>query len=191
MLNKYLLTIAITFSSTIAFAVVEDEVLYQQNNKAWVAEKVSQHSVWEKPACVAHVETSDGESSLEVVAYYNEDSDSFLEPEVNVITTFDVSFLDVTAKVNGTSKVYTMIPVLPQDGSLVGARALFGDREELVSSIRKLNSVKVRYIDTQGEVKSLSFSLSGSSKAIQTQFEQCTLEFKALPESLPLVDELN
>ena len=188
MFNKYLLPIAIMLVSTTTLASLQDEVILQSNQ--WRAEKMSQHSVWEKPACVAHTETADGESSLEIIAYYDESNDKFLEPEVNVITTFDVSFLDVVTKFSGTSKTYTMVPVLPTDTSLVGARALFGDREDLVSAIRKLSSVSVRYLDTNGEVKSLKFSLSGSSKTIREQFKVCKLEFQEPLEELPVVDEL-
>ena len=177
------------------FASVEDVVFVdaEETGKRWTAESVSNHEVWNRPACVAYTMSDDGQSSLEVVAYYDEATDRFLEPEVNVITPFDVSFLSATLKANGgSSKTYTLLPVLPSDETLAGARTLFtDDRESLVADIRKRNRMTAQFIDASGVAKSITFSLSGSSNAVRTQFDQCALEFRGLPEALDLLPELD
>lgn len=191
MLNKLLITTTLLMTALSASASLNDEIIL--SSKKWETSLVSQHSVWEKPACVARTLSEDGLSSLEVVAFYDDVNDIFLQPEVNVITPFDVSFLEVTVKADGFSaKTYSMLPVLPADVNTVGARALFSDREDLVNDLRKRNRLTATYLDTAGEVKEITFSLSGSSNAINAQFaeENCDLEFKDLPKELTPVDEL-
>ena len=48
-----------------------------------------------------------------------------------------------------------------------------------------------QFIDASGVAKSITFSLSGSSNAVRTQFDQCALEFRGLPEALDLLPELD
>ena len=194
MLKHLLVSSFCVLISAASFAAIEDVVLVDpaDTGKKWTAETVKNHEVWNKPACVAYTMSDDGLSSLEVVAYYNQDQDKFLEPEVNVITPFDVSFFEVLLKGDGGSaKTFSLLPVLPSDESLVGARTLFiDDREALVSQIRKRNRMTARFIDTAGEVKEIKFSLSGSSNAIREQFKACALEFNGLPEELEVLPEL-
>ena len=193
MLKNLLVSLFCLLMTATGYAQVEDTVLVDpaETKKKWTAEIVKNHEVWNKPACVAYTMSEDGLSSLEVVAFYSEAQDKFLEPEVNVITNFDVSFFEVILRAS-SSKKYSMLPVFPEDGDLVGARSLFtDDREDIVSQIRKRNRMTAQFIDIAGEVKEVKFSLSGSSNAIREQFKACELKFKGLPEDLEVLPELN
>ena len=186
---KLLLTcITILLVSAMAQAQIADEVIVsaEETGRDWNAEIVTDHEVWQKPACSAYTMSEDGQSTLEVVAY-NRATDSFSEPEVNIVTTANFSFLDVTASTNGTSRDFLLLPIQPTDQNLVGARVLFDEREDLVIAIRRHLTLTANYMDSAGEVKSVKFSLRGSSNAISSQFERCDLQF--LPE-LELPEQL-
>lgn len=157
--------------------------------RQWTAEMVAQHDDWGKPACVAYTESSDGESYLEVTALYDQATEQFGEPTVNILTPFDITFFEVTVDVDRVSQDFAFLPVLPTASTgMVGARALFADREELLSALRNRNTVVAKYFDASGEVKSLQFSLSGSNNTINAMFDACELEISELKglEPLPL-----
>lgn len=168
---------------------VADEVILDDPNKSkdWKAQTMVEDPVWGKSSCVASTSTEDGLSTLEVVAFYNSETKQFGEPMVHVITPFDVSFFEVEVTTDrARGKKFPMLPVnLPnslQEGQeYVGARAMFDDRSDLVTALRKKNRVKAVYMDVEGEVKSLDFSLIGSSATLRAMFEHCGLEFSSLP----------
>ena len=188
MLNKIIINMLIGFSASLAMAEFVAEPI--PSSGVWNAEKVENHEIWNTQACVASTETEDGDI-LEVIAYYDEESGDFLDPEVNVITSFDVAFLDVVGKIRGESKEYSMTPMSTDDENVVGARAAFRDRERLVGRLRAKSWYDVSFIDTEGVVKTLNFSLTGSSNTIRNQFSACALKFEGLPEELPILDELD
>ncbi len=181
--------VLVSLVSGFASAEVVDETIVsaEQTKKAWNAETVAKHEIWQKPACSAYTMSEDGESTLEVVAFYNAATDTFGEPEVNVVTTANFSFLDVTTSTNATSREFQMLPLQPTNTNLVGARVLIGEREDLVVAIRRHSNLTARYLDAAGEVKSVTFSLRGSSDAVAAAFSHCDLQF--LPE-LKLPDAL-
>jgi hypothetical protein len=146
--------------------------------RRWTAEVVRNHDVWNRPACVSYTKSDDELSTLEVTSFYNEETELFSEPTINILTPFDVSFFEVSVEIDRVSEDFSFLPVLPdpQNMSVVGARALFDDRQDLVDSLRLRNRVVAKYLDSSGEVKSVSFSLSGSQVTINTQFEACGLE---------------
>ncbi len=191
-MKKLLLTLALLVTSLTAKAQITDEIIVDANEtgKAWNAETTVDHEIWNKPACSAYTMSEDRQSTLEVVAFYDQNTDTFSEPEVNVITNANFSFLDVVVSTDGTSRQFQLLPIQPSNQSLVGARVLFEDREDLVSAIRRHLTLTARYLDTAGEVKTVSFSLRGSSDAVSAQFDYCELEF--LPElELPSPLSLN
>ncbi len=181
-MKMILITFAVLFTSNTLLAQVTDEIIVDSKvtGRAWDAEIAQNHEVWRKPACSAYTLSSDGVSSLEVVAFYDAGTDTFSEPEVNVVTEANFSFLDVQATTDGTSQNFQLLPIQPANPALVGARVLFDDREDMVSAIRRHNTLTARYLDSSGEVKKASFSLRGSSNAVGAAFERCGLEF--LPE---------
>jgi len=161
-----------------------DEVIAGQGD--WQARVVANDPVWGVPTCVAMTVAADGLSSLEVIAFYNQESEEFSEPTVHILTSFDVSFLSVEARMDNQSTArFQMLPViLPQEAStevpMVGARALYDDREALTQSLRRRNFVIARYLDVQGEVRSLRFSLRGSNATIGALIDKCKLRFSPL-----------
>lgn len=178
-MTKLFITLSILLTSLGIHAQLIDEVIVSsaETGKAWNAETTLDHEIWNKPACSAYTMSEDKQSTLEVVAFYDATTDTFSEPEVNVVTNANFSFLDVMVTTDGTSKQFQLLPIQPSNQSLVGARVLFEDREDLVSAIRRHLTLTARYLDTAGEVKTVSFSLRGSSDAVSAQFEHCELEF--------------
>ena len=146
--------------------------------RQWTAEVVENHDVWNRPACVAYTESEDKLSTLEVTAFYDSETDQFAEPTINILTPFDVSFFEVTVEVDRVSQDFEFLPILPDNANLniVGARAMFNDRKDLVNALRRRNRVVAKYFDASGEVKSIRFSLSGSQVTIGNLFESCGLE---------------
>lgn len=196
MKNLIFILITLFFNhSLLAQTIADEEIVNLEDGKNWEAHLVAKDTYWQKPACIATTKTEDGLSSLEVIAFYDEATESFGEPMVHVITPFDVSFFEVSVNTEESSaKRFQMMPViLPNDllddgTKMIAARALFDEREDLVATLRRRNVVTAKYFDVQGETKSLSFSLRGSSKTILSMFETCALDFSELPllpEALP------
>lgn len=177
--------IALLFTSGwVAANAPVDEVIATQGD--WQARVVANDAIWGLPTCVAMTLAPDGVSSLEVIAFYDEESGQFSEPTVHIMTPFDVSFLSVEARMdNQSSARFRLLPVLlPQEVNsevpMVGARALYDERESLTQALRRRNFVSVRYADSGGEVRSLRFSLRGSNATIGALFEKCQLQFRPL-----------
>lgn len=179
-----LLTISGFALSSQAFEEGEISTLRQ-----WTAEVVENHEVWNRPACVAYTKSEDELSTLEVTSFYNEETEQFSEPTVNILTPFEVSFFEVLVEIDRVSEDFSFLPILPNSENLdiVGARALFDDRQDLVDSLRRRNRVVAKYMDASGEVKSVSFSLSGSQVTLSNQFSACGLEIneRETLETLP------
>jgi hypothetical protein len=182
--------LALIFLAQTAIASPSDESISQSGD--WQANVVSNDLFWQKPACVASTTAADGISSLEVIAFYDEKTEKFTEPTVHIITSFDFSFFQVEAIAdNNNNWRFDLLPVaLPQDQlgeeKMVGARALFDDREDLTRILRQRNWVNARYFDSQGEVKNIRFSLRGSSNTIGAMFRHCQLQFTPLTDFEPL-----
>ena len=178
---KYFLTVmGFLLMGPWAQAQLVNEVIVDPSvtGRDWTAEIVNMHEVWMKPACSAYTMSEDGDSSLEVIAYYDKATNTFSEPEVNVVTMANISFLDVIVTTSGAKTQYQMLPVQPANQDMVGARVLFDDRENLTDAIRRHNFLIARYLDAAGEVKSIRFSLRGSSNAVRATFDRCSLQFR-------------
>lgn len=181
---------ALIFLAQTSFAQPIDEPVAQSGD--WQANVVSNDLFWQRPACVASTAAADGVSSLEVIAFYDEHTQTFTEPTVHVITAFDFSFFQVQATADNNKNLsFDLLPVaLPQDqladNKMVGARVLFDDRENLTLILRRHNWVNARYYDSQGEVKNIRFSLRGSSNAIAAMFEHCELRFSPATDFEPI-----
>lgn len=194
--------LALVFCNSMAYGQLEDasqglpvidEVIVdmEETGRSWQVETYASHNVWGKPACVAYTMSEDQNSYLEVVALYNETTQSFQEPEVHVVTTAadgsqNLPFLSIVAQTDGSNQKFELTPMfevasLPTNKVL--GRAKLEEREELVEAIRRRNLVFARYLDANDqEVKEIRFSLRGSNAAIQRQFEHCQLEFNELPQ---------
>lgn len=183
MINKFLTIILLSTTSSLCFAALNDEVIVEKSGQ-WSVETVSTHDMWNKPSCVAYTKGSDEESFLEVVAYYDVESDSFLNPFVSVVSPFDVSFFEVTVKTDRNRETFSLLPAFVEGSELVGARSLIEDTQNFVSALKRRNSVTAQYLDTEGVAKQVSFSLSGSSAAINAQFDECKLSFTDLSDLL-------
>jgi invasion protein IalB len=188
-MNKLIVTTIVLLTTWTAQGQIQDEEISASGT--WAAEMMASHDVWGKPACVAYTENQDAGAVLEVVAFYDQDTDSFLRPMVNVITPVGVSFLDMSLQIDGSSRTYQTIEVISAEGEMLAGRTLFDDQAELVQALRLRNRVTVAMTDTAGEVESFSFQLRGSMRTIDAQFEACALEINDLPDALPLLNELD
>lgn len=57
------------------------------------------------------------------------------------------------------------------------------ERQNLISSIKRLSKLKLNLLDFKSEIGEVYFSLRGSSNAVNTQFSDCNLNYKK-PESI-------
>lgn len=185
-MNKFLIALLGTGLFTINAQAFEPGEI--SASKSWKAEVVENHEVWNKSACVAYTTTEDELSRLEVTSFYNEDTKSFTEPTINILTPFDVVFFEVSVSIDRIADDFTFFPILPnsEDTEFAGARGLFDDRQNLVDALEDRNIVTAKYFDTEGEVKSLRFSLSGSGATIRDQREACGLEITQRQDITPL-----
>jgi len=181
--------VVVLILSSFSFSALSFEAGNISTLRQWTAEVVANHDVWNRPACVAFTKSEDQASTLEVTSFYDEDLEQFLEPTINILTPFDVSFFEVVVEIDRVSDDFTFLPILPdsENLSIVGARALFDDRQTLVESLSLRNRVVAKYLDASGEVKSVTFSLSGSQNTIAQQFSACGLEIteRETLETLP------
>jgi len=156
-------------------------------SKEWTAEVVENHLVWNKTACVAYTKTSDDLSTLEITSIYNEETDTFSEPTINILTPFDVVFFEVNVRLDRINDAFSFFPMIPERNTeIVGARAMFDDRQFLIDALKGRNVVNAKYFDASGEVKALSFSLSGSGATITNFFEACELQITERENLEPL-----
>lgn len=174
-MNKSIILLIASLFSLSAFAFEAGPI---SESGQWTAEVVENHEIWNQAACVAYTKTNDELSTLEVTSIYDEENDVFMEPTVNILTPFDVVFFEVSVSIDRITDAFTFFPILPNSENIevAGARGLFDDRQTLVDALEDRNNVTARYFDATGEVKSLSFALSGSGATIRSQFEACGLE---------------
>lgn len=157
----------------------------------WKGGIVEAHALYQSPACLAYTTVVDEQGKdiarLEVVAKMANSQKpelGFSEPTVQVVV-FDPSlqFLDGEIKTNGMRQSASLTYAkTAQSSEVQAALARIGDRESIISRLRKDDSVKATLNDQAGQLVDMEFSLSGSWDTIGTAFEKCGLKFSDLPE---------
>lgn len=177
--------VTVVLFSQIAFAqevAVEDvqntEVQTEEigGSKDWSAYKVTGHSAWGKEACVAS--TSKDEARLEVYAEKATDT-AFTEPTVQVLVTdVEEQVYSATLETNKGKRISLTLASQAAEEGMQVVMARLKDRASFIRSLRRDSTVRVKLRNLKGRtMKSYLFSLRGSSKTINAQFESCDLTF--------------
>ncbi len=166
---------ALCLVSASAFAQTVDKALPGAGD--WKAAQVSGHDLWKTSACVAFVKSADGKSVLELYAEQEgELKGAFVEPTLQVVTK-EVGFVRaVITDSAGASPFQLTLASTKEEKPSFGLLARFNDRAKLISMLKKASSAKLSFVNAKGKViKSISFSLKGSTKTIEGTVAACGL----------------
>ena len=177
LLLKTLLLGIFVFNAQTSFAQEEDKDLLNYQSRDWMVQEIEVHEMWNEPACAARTMGDDQQSILEVVAF-KDSQGNYTEPMVQVFGPMNEIFFTVTAETRRSSEVFDLLPVYPEQAQsdYVSAVAQFDDREALINAIAQKNTLTAMYFDAQGMVKDVTFSLRGSSNAVNKLFSECATE---------------
>lgn len=146
-------------------------------NKQWGSYLVQDHSAWATEACVAATLVPD--AALEV--YAEKVDNEYTEPTVQVIFTNMPEVYSAEVYSSALSRWTFTRASHPQDPALQVVLARLKDREDLITKLKRDNGLTVKLKDAKGKlVKTLQFSLAGSSKTIDAEFKHCGLKFQDL-----------
>jgi hypothetical protein len=180
--NKLTMTVLLT---TLLLALTTTEAIAAPffSNRDWKAETSETHDFWGQPVCMASTLGSDKITRLEVIALASADG-TYLEPLVQVVGPMTEAFLEISAE-SQKDRVFGLLPLYNDNANgVIAATALLKDREVLTNEIAQKSQLTAKYYDAQGLVKSVSFSLRGSSATLTALFDKCDLGFDALEETL-------
>lgn len=184
MKTKYLLTLLVAFGCFSTQAQQEEvpaqEEVPNENfyeNRDWAAIIQKSHDFWGQGTCMAYTMADDGLSRLEVMALA--EGDGFTEPTVQIVSPMSDVFFEVKVETIGKSSTFSLLPLFSsQTGSnLVAAVVGVEEREALIRAITAKSRLIAKYVDTQGVVREVSFSLMGSSATLRETFNHCGLSF--------------
>lgn len=147
-------------------------------SKSWSSYILTDHSAWGSEACIASTSTAD--SILEV--YSEKTSSVFTEPTVQILfANIPVEVYSADVSTGALTRWFFTKASSPNDPSLQAVIARLGDRQAILAALKKGNTVTVKLKDVRNKlVKTMQFSLSGSSKGIDSQFAKCGLKFEEL-----------
>lgn len=178
---KKFITLAFTLFSFAHPSNAETIVETITQNKKWTAVKVDDHSAWGTSACLA---TTLGDSNNSILEIYSEkiSSGDFTEPTVQVlfaVGTQEVFSAEATTD-NGKKWNFTRAST-PKDPNVQALMARIDDRSTIVDALKKQNTFTLKLKDAKEKaVSTLKFSLSGSSKTIDSQLSSCKISFDSL-----------
>jgi len=146
-------------------------------NGDWKGALVTEHNLWKKNACIAFAKSPDGGSFIELYAEQAGDTrGSFVEPTVQLVTK-EANFVRGTLSDSTNKESYQLVlaPTREQKPAL-GLITRLGDRQKVVAMLKRASGAKVQLLNAKGQVlKTLTFSLKGSTKAIEGAFSACKL----------------
>ena len=147
--------------------------------RKWKAVKVSDHTLMGEDACMA----STVKSGHRLEVYSAKKGEKFAEPTIHAILN-DLSEDVYRGKIRFNSGETFTMTYASREGMPEGVQSLmvrFEDREEIVRLIRAKNTARVDSYNSEGQrVNRTTFSLSGSSRTVRSQFENCDLKFENL-----------
>lgn len=150
-------------------------------SKKWVANTITGHTAWNTDACVAStLSTTTADSILEI--YSEKTGELYAEPTIQVVfkEAKQVYSADVITD-KGAKWTFTLASA-PVDPELQSVMARLKDREAIIKALKSDSAFTVKLKDVKGKaIKSMQYSLSGSSKAIDEQFKACSLKFEVVP----------
>jgi hypothetical protein len=164
-----------TWSQNAAAETVVDKIAA---NKTWSSYTLTGHSAWNKEACIAS--TLGGKDSI-LEVYAEKTSGGYTEPTVQVLFSNVPQAFSADVITSAVKKWNFLLGSPTQDPTLQAVVARLGDRQDIITALRNDNGVIVKIRDSKGKLlKTLNFSLSGSSKTIDAQATKCQLKFVEL-----------
>lgn len=163
-------------TSPAALASVVEKDLGTSGN--WKIAQIADHDLWKTRGCVAFVKATGGNSQLELYAQHDGGVGStYTEPTIQVvvndgITGFVRGTMTDDRGVSAAMTLATNQEVKPGQGLLVK----LGDRAKAIDIVKAGSVLSVQLLNPKGKlVKTLSFSLKGSSKGVDTAMSACQL----------------
>ena len=148
----------------------------------WRSAQIENHTLWGKNACLAYTQTTDGKSTLEVYApELSAPEAGYAEPSVQIVTAADTPrFIRAIAEDNRGNGYQLTLASNQAQPTAFGLLSRLKDRQRIVDSLKKANTLSVKLIGERNKlVKTLTFSLKGSSKSIDAIFKGCALTIDA------------
>ncbi len=139
----------------------------------WAGAIMSTHDFWGENACVAYTLADDGVSRLEVMSLF--DGEGYTEPTIQIVSPYTEVYFEVLVETVGKSSVFSLLPLFSSvaDSDMTAAVVNVDEREALLKALVAKSRVIAKYVDSQGVVKEVKFSLMGSSATIKQTFNHC------------------
>lgn len=171
-----MMILAALMMSTQALTSVIEKDLGTSGN--WKIAQIADHDLWKTRGCVAYVKATGGNSVLELYAQHDGGAGaSYIEPTIQVVvndgpTGFIRGTMTDDRGVSAAMTLATNKEVKPGFGLLVKT----GDRAKAIDIVKAGSVLSVQLIGPKNKVvKTLSFSLKGSSKGVDLAFSACQL----------------
>jgi hypothetical protein len=166
---------ALAFFASGAQAQVIDKPL--PGNGDWKAAQVSGHDLFKTSACVAYVKSADGKSVLELYApQLGEQKGVFTEATVQVVTKEAGFVRGVLSDAAGAVSFQLTLATTREERPSQGLLARFADRAKIIEMLKKAANAKLSLVNAKGKVlKSIAFSLKGSTKTIDGTISACQI----------------
>ena len=166
-------SLAITLSVQAAQTVTKDVGSFG----SWKTAQISGHDLWNKDACVSSTPAREDASTLELYAEKLTGNTAYVEPSVQVVTRGATGYVRaVLTNDDDSTKVQLTLASTTATPAAFGVLSRLDDRTALIATLKKANNVQVQLINEKNSVvKTLNFSLKGSSKAIDAANTGCGL----------------
>lgn len=146
---------------------------------SWSSAIIQNHDLSSRDACISSTKADVDASTLELYAekLLNQSSDVFTEPTFQIVLKSNVSFVRaVLSDDKSTNKVHLTMLTNQNNPPQMGLLSRIDDRANLLSVLKHSNTIKVQLIDAKNAVvKTMIFSLRGSSKALDAAVTGCQL----------------
>jgi hypothetical protein len=171
-------TTLLVFSISCSNARAETVVESISTLKQWSAYTLTGHSAWNTEACIAS--TPGGTDSI-LEVYAEKAGLTFTEPTVQILFSGVPQTFSAELTTGGVKKWSLTLASPTQDPDLQAVMARLNDRENIVAALKRDNTATVKIRDAKNKVlKTIQFSLSGSSKTIDAEIAKCDLKFVEL-----------
>jgi hypothetical protein len=145
----------------------------------WRAAEITGHAFFGKNVCVAYTQTADGKNTLEVYAEEQADpANGYTEPTVIVVTeaATPAYIRGVMADNKKLGELHMTLLTNRATPTGFGVMARIDQRAKMIDIIKKAGTVDIRLGGVKNKlVKTLKFSLKGSTKAVDAIMKGCGL----------------
>lgn len=165
-------SVPVIFCASAQAQVVDKQL---PGNGDWKAAHVSGHDLFKTSACVAYVKSADGKSVLELYApQLGDQKGVFTEATIQVVTKETGFVRAVLSDANGATPFQLTLASTREEKPAHGLLARFADRSKLISMLKDAANAKLSLVNNKGKVlKSIAFSLKGSTKTIDGTIAAC------------------